>query len=246
MNRTVLVARVLLALAFAGFGLQYLRVLPLAGPPWYPVARGLSIAGGILLLAAAAGLLVRASAQAAAVLLGAALLLRLLVFHVPQLLGHLEDPNMWTVFGEILALAGGAWMLAAALPATRVLFPGMLAAGRYIFAAPLVIFCILHFKYAFFIANIIPRWIPDRFFFANFVGLCFLSAALALATGVRARIAAYMLAAMFLIWVAILHAPRVAASPHSGNEWTSMFVALGMAGCAFAAAALPPARSSVA
>jgi hypothetical protein len=147
----------------------------------------------------------------------------------------------------VLALAGGAWMLAYALPANLPAIPAALtrtlAAGRYIFAVPLVIFSVLHFKYAFFISNLIPKWIPERFFFANFVGLCFLCAALAIATGIRARLAGYMLAAMFLLWVAILHAPRVAASPHNGNEWTSMLIALAMAGCAFAAAAGTPTKS---
>lgn len=251
MNRTATSARVILALAFAGFGLQYLRILPLVGPPWYPGGRPLSIAAGILLLAAAAGLLIRAAAYLAASLLGAGLLLRVVIFHVPQLFTHFGNPNIWTVFGEVLALAGGAWMLAssmlaasmpaAALPATsparRTALTRVLASGRCIFVGPLIIFSVLHFKYAFFISNLIPRWIPQRFFFANFVGLCFLCAAVAIATGIRAQLAGYMLAAMFLLWVAILHAPRVAASPHNGNEWTSMFVALAMGGCALAAAA---------
>ena len=250
MNRIVLVARILLALAFAGFGLQYLRILPIAGPPWYPVGRALSIAAGILLLAAAAGLLVRAVAHLAATLLAAGLLLRVLVFHLPQLLGHLYDPNIWTVFGEVLALAAGACILAASTLASALpeIFRGtaltrILAAGRYLFAVPLVISGILHFKYAFFISTLIPTWIPGRFFFANFVGLCFICAALAIATGIRARLAGYMLAAMFLLWVAILHAPRVAAASHNGNEWTSMFIALAMAGCSLAAAAIAPAKS---
>ncbi len=137
-------------------------------------------------------------------------------------------------------------MLASVLPASSPAIPALLirtlAAGRYIFAVPLVIFSVLHFKYAFFISNLIPKWIPERFFFANFVGVCFLCAALAIVTGIRARLAGYMLAAMFLIWVAILHAPRVAASPHSGNEWTSMLIALAMAGCALAATANTKAK----
>jgi uncharacterized membrane protein YphA (DoxX/SURF4 family) len=236
-------ARVILALAFAGFGLQYLRILPLVGPPWYPVRTALSIASGILLLAAAAGLLVRASAHLAALLLGSALLLRVLVFHLPQLLIHLRDPNIWTVFGEVLALAGAAWMLAATLPGTRTPLTRALDAGRYIFAVPLIIFGILHFKYAFFISILIPKWIPQRFFFANFVGLCFIAAALAIATGIRARLASFLLAAMFLLWVAILHAPRVVAAVHNGNEWTSMFIALAMAGSALAAAASSPRKA---
>jgi hypothetical protein len=253
MNRTLTSARVILALAFAGFGLQYLLILPIVGPPWYPVGRPLSIAAGILLLAAAVGLLIRATAYLAASLLGAGLLLRVLIFHIPQLVTHLGDPNIWTVFGEVLALAGGAWLLAAStlaailtapVPSGRTVLTRTLAAGRYIFAVPLVIFSVLHFKYAFFISNLIPKWIPERFFFANFVGLCFLCAAVAIATGIRARLAGYLLAAMFLLWVAILHAPRVAAASHNGNEWTSMLIALAMAGSALAAAANFPSSSS--
>jgi uncharacterized membrane protein YphA (DoxX/SURF4 family) len=237
MPRILTGARVLLALAVAGFALQYLRILPIAGPPWYPVHHTLSRAAGIFLLAAAAALLSRTAAHLAALLLGAALLVRVVVFHLPQLLMHLRDPNIWTGFGEVLALAAGAKMLAAALPGISTSFTRALATARYIFAATLVIFGVLHFMYAFFISTLIPAWIPQRFFFANFVGLCFIAAAFAIASGVRARPAAYMLAAMFLIWVAILHAPRVAASPHNGNEWTSMFIALAMAASSLAAAA---------
>ena len=247
MSRTVSSARIILAVAFAGFGLQYLRILPLVGPPWYPAGRPLSIAAGILLLVAAVGMLIRATAYLAASLLGAGLFLRVLFFHLPQLSTHFGNPNIWTVFGEVLALAAGAWMLAHALPATMLpAHPALtrtLAAARCIFAVPLFIFCMLHFRYAFFISNLIPLWIPQRFFFANFVGLCFLCAALAFVTGIRVRLAAYMLATMFFLWVAILHAPRVAASPHNGNEWTSMLIALAMTGCALAAAASAPLKS---
>jgi hypothetical protein len=41
---------------------------------------------------------------------------------------------------------------------------------------------------------------------------------------------------MFFSWVLILHAPRVWASPHNGNEWTSAFICLAMSGAAFAIA----------
>jgi hypothetical protein len=41
---------------------------------------------------------------------------------------------------------------------------------------------------------------------------------------------------MFLLWVVIVHAPRVAAAPHNANEWTSAFVALAMAGSAWSVA----------
>jgi hypothetical protein len=47
------------------------------------------------------------------------------------------------------------------------------------------------------------------------------------------RLSGILLGMMFLLWVVLLHAPRVAMSPHNGNEWTSEFVALAMCGASF-------------
>jgi hypothetical protein len=63
------------------------------------------------------------------------------------------------------------------------------------------------------------------------------AAALAIATHIQARLAAILLGVMFLTWFSILHLPRVFAAPHNGNEWSSAFVALAMAGAAFLLAA---------
>ena len=41
------------------------------------------------------------------------------------------------------------------------------------------------------------------------------------------------LGVMFLLWVAVLHAPRVATHLHNGDEWSSAFVALAMCGASF-------------
>jgi hypothetical protein len=48
---------------------------------------------------------------------------------------------------------------------------------------------------------------------------------------------------MFFLWVVILHAPRVYASLHNGDEWSSLFVALAMAGASFFIASTLPNRS---
>jgi hypothetical protein len=48
--------------------------------------------------------------------------------------------------------------------------------------------------------------------------------------------------ALFL-WVVTLHAPRVAAALHNGNEWISLFVALAMSGGAFLVAGSMPPRN---
>jgi hypothetical protein len=69
-----------------------------------------------------------------------------------------------------------------------------------------------------------------------------LAAGLAIATHVVSSLAARLLGLMFLLWAALLHAPRVAAQPHNGDEWTSAFVALAFSGASFLLAAYASKR----
>jgi len=108
-----------------------------------------------------------------------------------------------------------------------------LVAGRFLFAISLVVFGAQHFLYAKFVATLVPSWIPGHLFWAYFVGVAFVAAALSIAIGKNARLAATLLGLMFILWVLTLHLPRVAAHPHDGNEWTSAFVALAMCGGAW-------------
>jgi hypothetical protein len=105
--------------------------------------------------------------------------------------------------------------------------------GRVLFAVSLVVFGVQHFLYARFIATLVPSWILGHLFWAYFVGIAFVAAALSLATQIKIGLAATWLGIMFLLWVLVLHLPRVAAALHNGNEWTSLFVALAMSGGAF-------------
>jgi uncharacterized membrane protein len=105
--------------------------------------------------------------------------------------------------------------------------------GCIVFAIALVVFSVQHFQYAKFVATIVPAWIPARLFWAYFVGVAFIAAALAIVARKMARTASILLGAMFFIWVVILHLPRVAANPRDGNEVTSLLVALAMSGVSF-------------
>jgi uncharacterized membrane protein YphA (DoxX/SURF4 family) len=59
------------------------------------------------------------------------------------------------------------------------------------------------------------------------------AAGLAIATGIQPRPAGIMLGIMFLLWVVLLHAPRVFANSHNQDELTSLFVALAFSGSSF-------------
>jgi hypothetical protein len=144
------------------------------------------------------------------------------------------------VLFEILAMVGGAWVLAASFSAEGRGSPSwdsmvwrLADVGRFLIAISLVVFAVQHFMYARFVATLIPAWIPARLFWAYFTGIAFVAAAISIATKKMLRMAAMLLGTMFLLWVVLLHAPRVAGAIRNGNEVTSLFVALAMCGLSF-------------
>jgi uncharacterized membrane protein YphA (DoxX/SURF4 family) len=150
---------------------------------------------------------------------------------------------------EALALAGAAFALAGTLPeecpnspARNSLVRAVIIAGPGIFAFCMVIFGVQHFMYADFIATLIPAWMPARLFLAYFTGCDLIVAGVAIVAKKQARLAAALLGVMFLLWVILLHAPRVAAALHNGDELTSLFVALAMAGGSFIVVSAMPRR----
>ncbi len=87
--------------------------------------------------------------------------------------------------------------------------------------------------YAPYIATLIPAWMPTHLFLTYFTGSAFIAAAMAIATRIQARLGASSLGLMFLLWVVLLHAPRVFGHIHNKDELTSLFVALAMSGGSF-------------
>ena len=245
MDGSLGMGRSLFAIAMVCFGVQFFIFAtamsgPPPGPPWstgelpldWLACAGFIVAG----LCVVTGKLGRLAATT----LGVVMLVYVLSRYVPGLLAQLHDPNLWTVVFEILAMVGGSWVLAASFPADeRMPQPsdrtvGMLAdVGRYLIAVSLVVFAVQHFLYAGFVASLVPAWIPGHMFWAYFTAVAFIAAALAIAANRMIGVAAMLLGTMFLLWVIVLHVPRVAGAPRNGNEVTSLFVALAMSGVGF-------------
>ena len=248
MHTLLKVGRFCFAISIAFFGLQYLLYGRLVGglppvPPWTPGGRGLAYLIGVALIATGLSIATLWHARLSATSLGVLFLLCVVFLHALRAAEVLHDGIARTRAFEPLALSGVAFALAAILPLQRGYLGSpigvnrLITLARILFALCIVIFGVQHFMYAPFIAFLVPSWIPGHLFWAYFTGGAFIAAGLSIATKIFAALAATLLGIMFLLWAAVLHAPRVVAQPRNGDEWTSAFVALAFAGGSFILAA---------
>ena len=94
-------------------------------------------------------------------------------------------------------------------------FDKLLIFGPIFYAAPIATFGTEHFTLTAGIERLIPAWIPWHFFWMYFIGVCFFVAALSLVTGIKARLAASLLALTFFLFVALMHGPGWARHPEN-------------------------------
>jgi uncharacterized membrane protein YphA (DoxX/SURF4 family) len=242
MKSLITPGRLLFAIAMMAFGLQHLIFAATGnglGPPWTPEYHLLAYVLGAAFIAASVGLAAGWQVRCAAIMVALIALVRVVVCYAPRLAATPRDPGPWTSGFELLAMCGASLVLAATIASRRTRSGrggALLESGRFLFAISLLVFGIQHLMYGAFVATLIPKWIPGHLFWAYFVGVAFITAALAIVSGKLARLAATLLGTMFFLWVVILHAPRVVAALHNANEWTSMFVALAMSGGAWVVA----------
>jgi uncharacterized membrane protein len=241
MDALTKLGRYFFAIPVVVFGIQYFLYGRFVGglspvPPWAPGGRTGAYLVGAVLLATGIGILVDQATRASALVFGGLFLACVVLLHTQKLSDILYDGVARTRALEPLALAGAAFVLAAGATArsgwevARHNSDWVLHVGRFLFAFSLVIFGIQHFQYAQFIATLIPAWMPGHLFLAYFTGAALIAAGVGIELPWTRRMAATWLGIMFLLWAVLLHAPRVAAALHNGDEWTSAFVALAMGG----------------
>ena len=105
------------------------------------------------------------------------------------------------------------------------------------FAIPLAVFGAEHLSGARFIMLGVPSYMPWRLFWAYFVGFALLSASLSFATKIQVRWSGLLFGIMMALFVAIVHIPRVVASPRDRFAWVIVFREMSFAGGAWILAA---------
>jgi uncharacterized membrane protein len=244
MNRRIRSGRLLYGTAILALGLEHLITgnFPTALLPVPAELPGrlvlVYVTGGAL---AIAGLCVVFGKKAdwAALLVGALFLLLDLGTHLPKLIANPYNGGVWTTFTELIALTGGALVIAGELltdfsVTRRGYFTNTyMRYGSLLYALSLIIFGIQHALYANFVATLIPSWIPGHLFWTYLIGLAFIATAASILLKKQIPLSTTLLGIMFLLWVILLHSPRVIANLHHETEWTSAFIALAMSGIAF-------------
>jgi uncharacterized membrane protein len=109
----------------------------------------------------------------------------------------------------------------------------VVALSNLCFAIPLAVFGAEHLSGARFIMLGVPSYVPWRLFWAYFVGFALLAASLSIATKIQVRWSGLLFGIMMVLFVAMVHIPRVLANPSGRIPWTIVIRELSFAGGAW-------------
>lgn len=122
----------------------------------------------------------------------------------------------YSVFAVVLAiglvtiLLRGEWQKARGLDKLILL-------GPLFYAAPVAAFGTEHFTLTAVVASLVPAWIPWHYFWAYFVGACFIAGGFSLVTGIQARLSATLFGLTFFLFVVLMDIPAWTQNP--GNRF---------------------------
>ncbi|MGB9145256.1 MAG: DoxX family membrane protein [Acidobacteriaceae bacterium] len=109
--------------------------------------------------------------------------------------------------------------------------------GPVLFGAPLAVFGAEHLTATRNIASIVPHWIPWHIFWAIFVGVALIAAALSLAVHRVDGLASTLLGVMFFLFVVLMDVESLAAHLHNRFAQALTLRELSFSACAFGLAA---------
>ncbi|HLJ84656.1 MAG TPA: hypothetical protein VKT51_10825 [Candidatus Eremiobacteraceae bacterium] len=171
------------------------------------------------------------TARAGAIVLGAMYFVFAL-FTVPFIIKQPLVYNSYGNFFEQFSFVAGAIILYAISPPVAATRDSKLTVfGYYTFGLCVLSFGLEQLFYLAPTASLVPKWIPPgQMFWAIATTIAFGLAAVALLTGLKARLASGLTTAMLIGFGLIVWAPALVANPHDFFSWTETVETFGIAG----------------
>jgi uncharacterized membrane protein YphA (DoxX/SURF4 family) len=216
---------------------------------WQPASNGyagpssLGYAVAILPLLAGLALQWHRGALLGALALFVPYCLAIMFFDVPRAFAHPSVFGAWYGVFENLALAAPALIICTFYTRLEPAIAERLSRiARLILGVCLIYFGLAHHFYLANTVSMVPAWLPPgQTFWAYATAAGHIAAGIAIISGVYSRLAAMLLAAMFIIFAILVHAPRALADPHNHFAWGENAVNFALIGSAWVIAASIPA-----
>lgn len=81
--------------------------------------------------------------------------------------------------------------------------------GEVLMASLMVYSGVMHFKFASFVAGVVPKWLPWHLFWAYFTGVALFAAGISILLRKRTALAATLLGIMLSLFVLLIHVPSM-------------------------------------
>jgi uncharacterized membrane protein len=208
-------------------------------PKNFPARTALAYAAGAFMVVAAAAVEWRRTAAWGT----AALTVYYALFVVILMNGRLllTDYAVFVTYENIamqLAIAaGGLIIYATTARIDTALAARLTRLGRLAFGVCALVFGGAHFVYMNLTAPLVPKWLPPtQEFWGYATGVGFVAAAVAILTGVQARLAAILVTAMLASFALLVHIPMLLADHSIHMNWTESAVNLAVMGAAWVVA----------
>lgn len=190
-------------------------------------------ATAIVELATGLGLLFRQSVAISSRVLFVFLLLWLILLKVPGIVAAPSIEVMWLGFGEIAVMVAGGWILFATYNgndrSTFLVGRKGVRNARVLFAIALPMIGLSHFFYADETAKFVPAWLPLRHGWAYLTGAGSLAACVGILTGVFARLAIALEAAMLVVITVLVWTPWLTPAPVTPTQITAFLISSAIA-----------------
>jgi len=231
-----------------GLGVIALAIVALAWgdfDPGQPVPKGFPArpalayaAASFMLVAGAAVQWRRTAAWGAAALSAYYAIVVVILMNGRVMLAHFAEFGSYSGAGEQLAIAAAGLIVYAStarIGASRA--ARLTRIGQIAFGVCALLFGGAHFFYMNLTAPLVPKWLPPtQAFWAYATGIGHIAAGVAILTGVRARLAAILLTAMYVSFTILVHGPMLVADPFSRMIWSENALNIALIGAAWVVA----------